>query len=67
MASAKINREILAALMESPFYFDIPLGQRLAFIKFYSRKYVYHSIRAYNEQLVKGQGYRGLRNMMKAN
>jgi hypothetical protein len=32
MAKASIRRDILAALMESPFYFNIPLRERLKFL-----------------------------------
>lgn len=66
MARAKIKREILAALMESPFYFDIPLRQRLAFINFSSQQSVYHRIRAYNENMIKGQANRAVRDLAKA-
>jgi hypothetical protein len=39
MASAHIKREILAVLMESPFYFTIPPRERLEFLKFFSQQY----------------------------
>lgn len=38
MASSHIRREIMAALMESPFYFNIPLRERLEFLKLFSRQ-----------------------------
>jgi hypothetical protein len=65
MARAKIKREILAAFMESPFYFDIPLRQRLEFLHFSSQQSIYHRFLAYNEQMIKGQAYRTLRDLMK--
>jgi hypothetical protein len=37
MASAHIRREILAALMESQFYFTIPLRKRVKFLKLFSQ------------------------------
>jgi hypothetical protein len=33
------KREILAVLMESPFYFTIPPRERLEFLKFFSQQY----------------------------
>jgi hypothetical protein len=62
MASANIKREILAVLMESPFYFTIPLKRRLEFLKFCSQKSVYHRICAYNEHLISGGKCISLRN-----
>ncbi len=38
MSRAKIERKILAVLMESPFYFTIPLRKRLDFLKFFSQR-----------------------------
>ncbi len=38
MASALSKREILAVLMESPIYFNIPLQERLEFLKFFSQR-----------------------------
>lgn len=38
MASSYIRREILAVLMESPFYFTIPLRKRLEFLKLFSQQ-----------------------------
>jgi len=38
MASAHIRREILAALMESQFYFTIPLRKRVKFLKLFSQQ-----------------------------
>jgi hypothetical protein len=49
MAIAHIEREILGVLMESPFYFTIPLRKRLEFLKFFSQRSVYHRICEYNE------------------
>ncbi len=39
MDGARIKRELLAVLMESPFYFTIPLKRRLEFIKFFSQRF----------------------------
>jgi hypothetical protein len=38
MARARIERDLLAILMESPLYFTIPLKRRLEFIKFISQQ-----------------------------
>jgi hypothetical protein len=43
MEPLKIKREIVAAFMESPLYFTIPLDKRLEFIKFFSQPTVYSS------------------------
>jgi hypothetical protein len=66
MARAKIKREILSAFMESPFYFDIPLRQRLEFLHFSSKQSIYQRLRAYNEQMIKGRSYRTMRDLIKA-
>lgn len=42
MASTHIRRGILAALMESPFYFNIPLRERMEFLNSFSQQYVHH-------------------------
>ena len=52
MAGAKIKREILAVLMESPFYFTIPLQRRLEFLKFFSQRSVYNRIFEHNQPLL---------------
>lgn len=52
MSKAKIERKILAVLMESPFYFTIPLQRRLEFLKFFSQQSVYNEIYEYNQQLL---------------
>jgi hypothetical protein len=44
MARARIKRDLLAILMESPLYFTIPLKRRLEFIKFFSQQAVYELI-----------------------
>jgi hypothetical protein len=41
METPKIKREIVAAFMESPLYFTIPLDKRLVFIKFFSQPTVF--------------------------
>jgi len=43
METLKIKREIVAAFMESPLYFTIPLDKRLVLIKFFSQPTVYSS------------------------
>jgi hypothetical protein len=43
METLKIKREIVAAFMQSPLYFTIPLEKRLIFIKFFSQPTVYSS------------------------
>ncbi len=55
MARAKIKREILSVLMESPFYFTLPLRGRLELINFYSQQSAYHRICANNEHLISEQ------------
>jgi len=52
MSTAKIERKILAVLMESPFYFTIPLPRRLEFLKFFSQQSVYKGIFEHNQQLL---------------
>ena len=42
MESARVKREILAVLMESPLYFTIPLRKRLEFLKLLSKYSVPH-------------------------
>ncbi len=51
MDRARIKRELLVVLMESPCYFNIPLRRRLAFITFFSQESVYNLVREHNEQL----------------
>ena len=51
MEKPKIKREIVAVLMESPFYFTIPLKRRLEFIIFFSQQPVYNHIRELNKHL----------------
>jgi len=55
MAGANIKREILAVLMESPFYFTIPLRKRLEFLKLFSQQSVPHRICEYNELWIGGK------------
>jgi hypothetical protein len=43
MDNVKIQRKLLAILMESPLYFTIPLKRRLEFIKFFSQRFVNNS------------------------
>jgi hypothetical protein len=52
MSRTKIERKILAVLMESPFYFTIPLQMRLDFLKFFSQRSVYNRIFEHNQQLL---------------
>ena len=52
MEKPKIKREIVAVLMESPFYFTIPLKRRLEFIIFFSQQPVYNHIRELNKHLL---------------
>jgi hypothetical protein len=40
----KIKREIVAIVMKSPLYFNIPLQGRLQFIKFFSQDAVFNEI-----------------------
>ncbi len=53
MKRAKIEREILRVLMESPLYFTIPLQMRLDLIMFFSQQSVYHRFCADNEHLIR--------------
>jgi hypothetical protein len=55
MASAPIKREILAILIESPFYFTIPLRKRLEFLKLFSKYSVPHRIHEYKELRIVGK------------
>ena len=55
MASAHIKREILAVLMESPFYFTIPPRERLEFLKLLSKHSVPHRIREYKKLRLVGK------------
>jgi hypothetical protein len=55
MARARIKREILAVLMESPFYFTIPLRKRLEFLNSFSQQSVYHRICQYEELRLRGK------------
>ncbi len=55
MASARIKREILAVLMESPLYFTIPLRKRLEFLKLFSLQSVPHHICEYEELWIGGK------------
>ena len=51
METSKIKREIVAVLMESPLYFNIPLKKRLEFIMFFSQKPIYNHIFELNKPL----------------
>jgi hypothetical protein len=51
MARARIERDLLAILMESPLYFTIPLRRRLEFIRFFSQEAVYELIWKHNKHL----------------
>jgi hypothetical protein len=55
MARAHIRREILAVLMESPFYFTIPLRKRLEFLNSFSQQSIYHRICQYEELRISGK------------
>jgi hypothetical protein len=55
MEPPKINREIVAVLMESPFYFTIPLKRRLEFIIFFSQQPIYNHICELNDRLICGK------------
>ncbi len=48
MAWAKIKREFLAVVMESPIYFSAPLLNRLRSRNFCSQRSVYYRICAFN-------------------
>jgi hypothetical protein len=52
MANTENKRKILTVLMESPFYFTIPLQKRLEFITFFSQQSTYFHIRNHDELLV---------------
>ena len=54
MKTIRINRQILAVLMESPLYFTIPLKSRLEFIMFFSQQPVYAHIYELNKQKMSG-------------
>jgi hypothetical protein len=44
MAGATIKREILGVFMESPFYFTMPLRERLELLNLFSLKSVYQRL-----------------------
>ncbi len=52
MDGAKINKELLVVLMESPDYFNIPLQRRLDFLKFFSQQNVYNLLCQHNQKLL---------------
>lgn len=52
MERSMIQRGLLTVLMESPFYFTIPLQTRLEFIKFLSS---IHHISEYNGDHINGE------------
>ena len=51
MAKAKIRREFLAVVMESPVYFSIPILKRLVIRNFFSQRSLHYRISAYNHHL----------------
>jgi len=51
MARARIERDLVAILMESPLYFTIPLKRRLEFIRFISQQGIYEFILKHNKPL----------------
>ncbi len=55
MEMPAIKREIVAVLMESPFYFSIPLKKRLIFIKFFSQQPICTQLSKFNENLRCGE------------
>jgi hypothetical protein len=59
METPKIRREIVSVLMESPFYFTIPIKKRLDFLKFFSQQPIYNNIYELNASLICGE--RGLK------
>ncbi len=54
MYRANIKKELVAVLMESPFYFTIPLHKRLKFIMFFAQHSVYQRIWQFDEPLISG-------------
>ncbi len=66
MAKAKIQREFLAVVMESPLYFSAPLQKRLEIPNFFSQKSVHYGICAYNQHLISGKCNMKLREFDKA-
>jgi hypothetical protein len=50
--SEKIQRKFLAVLMQSPFYFSIPLKRRQEFIKAVSQQSVYDLVCEHNSHLI---------------
>ena len=46
------KRQILAILMESPFYFSIPLKKRLEFLIFSAQQSVYNRLSDSDEQVI---------------
>jgi hypothetical protein len=55
METSKIKRELLSVLMESQFYFTIPIKDRLEFIIFFSQQSVYHHVLKHNQHLMSGK------------
>ncbi len=50
MNNVKAKRKFLAVLMESPFYFTIPLKKRLEFLKYFSQQFGYEIINEYTTE-----------------
>jgi len=55
MNRPKIKKELLTVLMESPYYFSIPLKRRLEFIIFFSQQPIYDHICELNKNLICGK------------
>jgi hypothetical protein len=49
-----IKKELLGVLMESPFYFSIPLARRLELIRYFSKQSLYQAVRENRKQQFNG-------------
>ncbi len=63
MATAQIKREIVGFFIESPFYFTMPLRERLEFINFCSLQSVYLRLCAYGDTLINRRSRTSLLNL----
>jgi hypothetical protein len=57
MAMAKIRREFLAVVMESPSYFSAPLQMRSGSRNIFSQKSVHYRLPVYNQCLIGEECY----------
>ncbi len=63
IANTLIKKDILRFFIESPFYFTMPIRERLEFINFFSQQSVYLRLCAYGDTLINVRGHTSLRNL----